>query len=200
MLQTVEKISANIVSLEERYAPLGEISNLVNGNNERKVRLPDFAIAAMFDQVLFAANLRFGPMSNDRYQLHRPEEVAGGVSKRGLDIAVHDANTEKSRSTKTLSGGEGFQASLALALGLSDVVQQNSGGIKLDAIFIDEGFGTLDDETLNTALETLHSLTNEMRVVGLISHTEQVKTLITAGFDIEVTPTGSHIHSRAEAA
>lgn len=200
VLQTVEKITANIVSLEKRYAPLGEISNLVNGNNERKVRLPDFAIAAMFDEVLVAANLRFGPMSNERYQLHRPEEIAGGVSKRGLDIAVHDANTEKSRSTKTLSGGEGFQASLALALGLSDVVQQNSGGIKLDAIFIDEGFGTLDDETLNTALETLHSLTNEMRVVGLISHTEQVKTLITAGFDIEVTPTGSHIHSRAEAA
>lgn len=200
VLKTVEKVSAKIVSLEKSYAPLGEISNLVNGNNDRKVRLPDFAIAAMFDEVLVAANLRLGPMSNDRYQLHRPEETVGGVSKRGLDIAVHDANTEKSRSTKTLSGGEGFQASLALALGLSDVVQQNSGGIKLDAIFIDEGFGTLDDETLNTALETLHSLTNEMRAVGLISHTEQVKTLITAGFDIEVTPTGSHIHSRSEIA
>lgn len=200
VLKTVEKVSAKIASLEERYAPLGEISNLVNGNNDRKVRLPDFAIAAMFDEVLVAANLRLGPMSNDRYQLHRPEETVGGVSKRGLDIAVHDANTEKSRSTKTLSGGEGFQASLALALGLSDVVQQNSGGIKLDAIFIDEGFGTLDDETLHTALETLHSLTNEMRAVGLISHTEQVKTLITAGFDIVVTPTGSHIHSRSEMA
>lgn len=199
VLETVAKISEALKSLEERYAPLGEISNLVTGNNDRKVRLPDFAIAAMFDEVLVAANLRLGPMSNNRYQLHRPEEVAGGVSKRGLDIAVHDANTEKSRSTKTLSGGEGFQASLALALGLSDVVQQNSGGIKLDAIFIDEGFGTLDDETLNTALETLHSLTNEMRAVGLISHTEQVKTLITAGFDIEVTPSGSHIHARAEA-
>lgn len=199
VLDSVAKISAALKSLEERYAPLGEISNLVTGNNDRKVRLPDFAIAAMFDEVLVAANLRLGPMSNNRYQLHRPVEVSGGVRKRGLDIAVHDANTEKSRSTKTLSGGEGFQASLALALGLSDVVQQNSGGIKLDAIFIDEGFGTLDDETLNTALETLHSLTNEMRAVGLISHTEQVKTLITAGFDIEVTPSGSHIHARAEA-
>ena len=199
ILESVAKISTALKSLEERYAPLGEISNLVTGNNDRKVRLPDFAIAAMFDEVLVAANLRLGPMSNHRYQLHRPEDVSGGVSKRGLDIAVHDANTEKSRSTKTLSGGEGFQASLALALGLSDVVQQNSGGIKLDAIFIDEGFGTLDDETLNTALETLHSLTNEMRAVGLISHTEQVKSLITAGFDIEVTPSGSHIHARAEA-
>ncbi|MEO4044890.1 SMC family ATPase [Hoeflea sp. CAU 1731] len=199
VLQSVEKISEKIASLEERYAPLGEIANLVNGNNDRKVRLPDFAIAAMFDEVLVAANLRLGPMSSNRYQLHRPEEVSGGVSKRGLDIAVHDANTEKSRSTRTMSGGEGFQASLALALGLSDVVQQNSGGIRLDAIFIDEGFGTLDDETLNIALETLYSLTNEMRAVGLISHTEQVKTLITAGFDVEVTPTGSHIHSRTEA-
>ncbi|MBG6148607.1 DNA repair exonuclease SbcCD ATPase subunit [Labrenzia sp. EL_142] len=83
-----------------------------------------------------------------------------------------------------------------MALGLSDVVQQNSGGIKLDAIFIDEGFGTLDDETLSTALETLQPLTNEMRAVGLISHTEQVETLITAGFDVEVTPAGSHIKVR----
>lgn len=196
VLKDVTEISVEIASLEERYGPLGEISKLVNGNNDRKVRLPDFAIAAMFDEVLAAANLRLGPMTNGRYQLHRPEEATGGVKKRGLDIAVHDANTEKSRSTKTLSGGEGFQASLALALGLSDVVQQNSGGIKLDAIFIDEGFGTLDDETLNTALETLHSLTNEMRAVGLISHTEQVKTLITAGFDVEVTPSGSHIRAR----
>jgi exonuclease SbcC len=93
-----------------------------------------------------------------------------------------------------------FQASLALALGLSDVVQQNSGGIKLDAIFIDEGFGALDQETLDTALETLFSLTGEKRAVGLISHTEQVKNRITEGFDIEVTPSGSHIYVRNSAA
>lgn len=194
---SVTKLSAAIGQLEIKYAPLGEISNLVNGDNELKVRLPDFAIAAMFDEVLAAANLRLAPMTNQRYQLHRPSETTGGRAKRGLEIAVFDANTEKSRSTTSLSGGEGFQASLALALGLSDVVQQNSGGIKLDAIFIDEGFGTLDQETLDTALDTLCSLTGEMRAVGLISHTEQVKTLITAGFDIEVTPSGSHIHARS---
>ncbi len=194
---SVTKLSTAIRQLEKKYIPLGEISNLVNGDNELKVRLPDFAIAAMFDEVLAAANLRLAPMTNQRYQLHRPSETTGGRAKRGLEIAVFDANTEKSRSTTSLSGGEGFQASLALALGLSDVVQQNSGGIKLDAIFIDEGFGTLDQETLDTALDTLCSLTGEMRAVGLISHTEQVKTLITAGFDIEVTPSGSHIHARS---
>lgn len=193
---SVTSLSAKIEKLEKLYEPLGEISNLVNGENDLKIRLPDFAIAAMFDEVLEAANLRLGPMTNHRYQLHRPQESIGGRSKRGLDIAVFDANTEKSRSTTSLSGGEGFQASLALALGLSDVVQQNSGGIKLDAIFIDEGFGTLDQETLDTALETLCELTSEKRAVGLISHTDQVKNLITEGFDIEVTPSGSHIHAR----
>ena len=197
---SVTKLSTKIAELEKAYEPLGEISNLVSGENDLKVRLPDFAIAAMFDEILDATNLRLGPMTNQRYQLHRPVETTGGRTKRGLDIAVFDANTEKSRSTTSLSGGEGFQASLALALGLSDVVQQNSGGIKLDAIFIDEGFGTLDQETLDTALDTLSSLTGEMRAVGLISHTEQVKTLITAGFDIEVTPSGSHIHARSDAA
>ncbi|WP_120632574.1 AAA family ATPase [Ruegeria sp. EL01] len=197
---TITALSAKIAGLEEKYAPLGEIAGLVNGDNDLKVRLPEFAIAAMFDEILDASNQRLGPMTNQRFQLHRPVETTGGRSKRGLDIAVFDANTEKSRSTTSLSGGEGFQASLALALGLSDVVQQNSGGIKLDAIFIDEGFGTLDQETLDTALETLCSLTGEMRAVGLISHTEQVKALITEGFDIEATPSGSHIHARTSAA
>ncbi|MBL4812839.1 MAG: exonuclease SbcC, partial [Rhodobacteraceae bacterium] len=199
VLDLVAKLSAQISKLEAEFAPLGEVSKLVNGENDLKVRLPDFAIAAMFDEVLSAANLRLGPMTNQRYQLHRPVETTGGRTKRGLDIAVFDANTEKSRSTTSLSGGEGFQASLALALGLSDVVQQNSGGIKLDAIFIDEGFGTLDQETLDTALDTLCALAGERRAVGLISHTEQVKNLITEGFDIEVTPSGSHIHARTSA-
>ena len=160
----VQQLIAQIKDLEKEYGPVGGLSDLVNGNNERKVRLPDFAIAAMFDEVLLAANQRLGPMTDGRYQLLRPETIGGGRQKQGLDIAVFDGNTEKSRPTKTLSGGEGFQASLALALGLSDVVQRNSGGIKLDAIFIDEGFGTLYEDTLNTALETLYDLTNDMRL------------------------------------
>lgn len=192
--------TAKIEKLESEYGPLGGLSDLVNGKNDRNVRLPDFAIAAMFDEVLQAANHRLGPMTDGRYQLTRPDNTGSGRRKQGLDIAVFDGNTEKTRPTKTLSGGEGFQASLALALGLSDVVQRNSGGIKLDAIFIDEGFGTLDEDTLTVALETLYELTNDMRSVGLISHTEQVKTMITEGFDIEVSPSGSHIHPRRTAA
>ncbi|MCB1359065.1 MAG: SMC family ATPase, partial [Maritimibacter sp.] len=192
----VQDLTVAINDLEDEYGPVGGLSDLVNGNNERKVRLPDFAIAAMFDEVLSAANQRLGPMTDGRYQLLRPEITGGGRQKQGLDIAVFDGNTERARPTKTLSGGEGFQASLALALGLSDVVQRNAGGIKMDAIFIDEGFGTLDEDTLNTALETLYELTNDMRSVGLISHTEQVKAMITEGFDVEATPSGSHIQRR----
>ena len=206
LLQRLNTISASLAiksseikAMEEEFKPLGLLANLVNGDNDVKIPLTDFAIASMMDEILVAANRRLMPMTGDRYQLHRPEEREGGRGKRGLDVVVYDANNEKSRPTHTLSGGEGFQASLALALGLSDVVQQNSGGIKLDAIFIDEGFGTLDSNNLDIALETLCRLGNEKRAVGVISHMEQVKELITEGFDVRETASGSHINIRASA-
>lgn len=142
------------------------------------------------DEILTAANFRLQPMTDRRFQLHRAEESIGGRGKRGLEIVVFDENTQISYSNTNLSGGEGFQAALALVLGLSDVVQETSGGIKLDAIFIEEGFGSLDEGSLEVALDTLLDLSGEKRVVGLISHTEQVKSSITAGFDIEKTPMG----------
>lgn len=192
----VTAMSAEIAAEEEAYKPLGDLARMFAGNNEPRVALTEFAIAAMFDDVLAAANMRLQPMTDDRFQLQRQVMEEGGRRKRGLDIVVYDAYTETLRPTQTLSGGEGFQAALALALGLSDVVQENAGGIKLDAIFVDEGFGSLDADALDAALETLRTLVGEQRAVGVISHLDQVKDMIPAGFDIEKTPAGSAIRQR----
>jgi len=114
-----------------------------------------------------------------------------------LEIVAYDAYTDRLRDAHTLSGGESFMAALSLALGLSDVVQQRAGGIKLDVIFIDEGFGSLDEETLDNALLTLREMVGNNRAVGVISHVETVKQQIQAGFDISKGLRGSRVTQRA---
>jgi len=195
-LKSVETASEEISKLNQAYAPLGEMAELTNGTNPFKLKLVDFAIAAMYDDVLAAANLRLGPMTDGRFELQREAGVQGGRAYRGLDTLIFDAHTETLRPTSSLSGGEGFLASLALALGLSDVVQAQSGGVRLDALFIDEGFGSLDPDSLDLALETLQTLADNNRMVGIISHVEEVKRTIPNGFSIVPSPSGSHIHIR----
>ncbi len=156
---------------EEEFAEFGRIANDFNGKNSSKMDLETFATAAIFDRVLNAANQRLGPMTSGRYTLERIRE-GKGRGRRGLDLAVYDVHTGCPRPTSTLSGGESFMAALALALGLSDVVQSISGAIRLDTIFIDEGFGSLDPETLDQALQTLQDLVGQSRAVGLISHVD----------------------------
>ena len=134
-----------------------------------------------------------------RFALLRKFEGGDGRARAGLDIEVYDAHTDQKRDAHTLSGGEGFLASLSLALGLSDVVQAEAGGVKLDAIFIDEGFGHLDDETLDVALDTLRDLVGQDRAVGVISHVDSVKQQIPAGFDVVRTLRGSTIEPRRTA-
>lgn len=172
---------------------------LTDGRNAHRLRLRDFAIAATFDLVLEAANQRFARMSRGRFSLLRKYEGGDGRARAGLDIEVYDAHTDQKRDAHTLSGGEGFLASLSLALGLSDVVQAEAGGVKLDAIFIDEGFGHLDDETLDVALDTLRDLVGQDRAVGVISHVEAVKEQIPMGFDVVRQPQGSVISQRVGA-
>jgi len=194
----VAKLEDELALATERYRVLGELSNLSDGRNAHRLRLRDFAIAATFDLVLEAANLRFSRMSRGRFALQRKLEGGDGRVRSGLDIEVYDAHTDQKRDAHTLSGGEGFLASLSLALGLSDVVQAESGGVRLDAIFIDEGFGHLDDETLDIALETLRDLVGQDRAVGVISHVDGVKQQILAGFDVVRTLRGSQIAPRRD--
>ena len=183
--------------LEEAETASGALRSLaaaVNGDNAQKLDLETFAIGAMFDQVLDAANLRLGPMTGERYRMQRDKE-GGGRGRRGLGIEVFDIHTGKARPTATLSGGESFIAALALALGLADIVESASGKVRLDTIFIDEGFGSLDAEdsagTLDKVLDVLGTLVKQNRAVGLISHVRQVQDAIPNGFYIRKSASGS---------
>jgi len=130
-----------------------------------------------FDRIIARANTRFMVMSNGQYELKRTEVAANNQSQSGLDLSIIDHYNGTERDVKTLSGGESFKASLSLALGLSDEIQSNAGGIQLDTMFVDEGFGSLDSESLEQALKALSSLTDGNRLVGIISHVDELKRI-----------------------
>jgi DNA repair protein SbcC/Rad50 len=198
--ESLAEALAKTERLETETGPLRGLADLANGKNDFKMTLETFAIGAMFDQVLEAANMRLDPMTRGRYRLARGIEALGGRGKRGLEIEVFDINTGKARPTATLSGGETFIAALALALGLADVVESLSGKIRMDTIFIDEGFGSLDTEngagTLDQVIQVLAALTEGSRAVGLISHVGLVQEAIPQGFYVRSTPSGSRVEER----
>ena len=174
-----EKIKEHIHYLDEELKEQQEIFNLsevLSGKNHQKLSLENYVLIYYLERIIHQANIRLNIMSGRRYQLKRRESVSQGYS--GLEIDVFDLYSNKSRHISSLSGGETFQASLALALGLSEVVQQESGGITLESMFIDEGFGTLDQETLETSLDTLLNLKTSGRMVGIISHVSELKQRI----------------------
>ena len=148
------------------------MAKVVGGDNPRKLSLQEYAQISFLRDVLAAATVRLRRMSNGRYELHHPPGA------RGLELKVRDYYTGVMRGVETLSGGEMFLASLSLALGLSDIVQASTGGIRLDSLFVDEGFGTLDPEVLDLAMNTLADLQRSGRLVGLISHVADMKERI----------------------
>jgi exonuclease SbcC len=150
-------------------------------------------LSVLLDDVLIEASHRLALMSKGRYRLLRKEERAKGNKASGLDLEVEDAYSGRVRAVATLSGGESFMAALSLALGLSDVVQAYAGGIRLDTLFIDEGFGSLDPESLDLAIRTLTDLQKSGRMVGIISHVSELKEQIPARIDIEASELGSKI-------
>ena len=131
-----------------------------------------------FDRIIARANTRFMVMSGGQYELMRKKEAENNRAQSGLDLDVIDHYNGTIRSVKTLSGGESFKASLSLALGLSDEIQSSAGGIKLDTMFVDEGFGSLDEESLAQAMKALTSLAEGNRLVGIISHVAELKEKI----------------------
>jgi exonuclease SbcC len=165
------------------------VSDVVNGQNPHGITLHRYVLGALLDDVLVAASLRLRAMTSGRFDLER-ERIRGDARRAaGLDLVVHDADTGTARPVNTLSGGEGFLASLALALGLADVVQAYAAGIRLETIFVDEGFGSLDEEALDKALETLMKLGEGGRLVGIISHVPELRSRIDAR--LEVAPSAS---------
>lgn len=178
---------------EEEYGCVGDLANLASGNNARRLVFEQYVLAGYFEEILRAANLRFYKMTGGRYEMSRIREAGDGRIKDSLEIQVMDYYTGKQRSVKTLSGGESFKASLSLALGMSDVIQAMSGGIKVDTLFIDEGFGALDSESLDQACETLMGLVENNRLIGIISHVPELRERIDSQIVIEKTNSGSSI-------
>ena len=177
--------------LEAEYGIVKRLDDAANGNNRLRLMFEQYVLAAYFEEILKAANIRLRTMSSGRYELRRAETVGDGRKKDNLDMEVLDYYTGKYRSVKTLSGGESFKTSLALALGMSDVVQALSGGIKVETLFIDEGFGSLDSESLEQASVTLQSLVEKDRLIGIISHVPELAEKITNKIKIHKTNAGS---------
>ena len=182
-----------ITRLEEDFAVVGRLADLAGGQNPQRMTLQRYVLAALFEEVAIAASRRLSKMSRGRYHLLRAEIPRDGKSTGGLDLDVIDDYCGERRPAFTLSGGESFLASLSLALGLSDVVLAQSGGRYLDCIFIDEGFGTLDGETLDFALNTLIELHQSGRVIGIISHVAELKERIPCRIEIVAQKEGSSI-------
>ena len=179
---------------EQKRLPYEKLNNDLNGNNPKKLQFDSWVLGIYFEQVVSYASKRFYDISNGRYnfKIANYENGGKGNSKKGLDLLVIDSFNGSERPTSTLSGGETFMASISLALALTDVVQNRNGGIQLDSLFIDEGFGTLDNETLDKALGVLNEL-QETKMVGIISHVDALQSTIPSIIKVEKTQNGSHI-------
>lgn len=184
----------DIQKTEKELQIFKQLSDTANGklNGTIKMTFEQYIQSAYFDMIIDEANKRFLKMTNYQYRLERKEEKKGNA-KVGLDLNVFDYHTGKFRSVSTLSGGESFKAALSLALGLSDVVQNYSGGIKIEAMFVDEGFGSLDEESLEQAMNTLYDLTEGNRIVGIISHVAELRNRIDKKILIKRSLNGSSI-------
>lgn len=179
-LEQIQGKTAQLAQLEQRYTWVRTLSNTVNGTlpGKEKIALETYVQMTFFDRILRRANLRLLVMTGGQYELKRRREAAGSRGQSGLEMDVIDHYNGTERSVKSLSGGESFQASLALALGLSDEIQSSAGGIRLDTMFVDEGFGSLDEESLGKAMGALGDLAQGNRLVGIISHVSELKEKI----------------------
>ncbi|MEV5528849.1 SMC family ATPase [Streptomyces prunicolor] len=189
-----------LAPLREEYDRVARLASLTAGtsaDNERRMRLESYVLAARLEQVAAAATVRLQRMSSGRYTLVHSDDRAGR-GRSGLGLHVVDAWTGRERDTATLSGGETFFASLALALGLADVVTDEAGGVRLDTLFIDEGFGSLDEQTLDEVLDVLDSLRERDRSVGIVSHVADLRRRIHAQLEVVKGRDGSAVRQRGQ--
>ena len=203
-LSKLETDAANLTSSHERYlalkdehatlsaqaGPLGRLDDDLNGKNPKKLKFETWFLGVYFADVVESANHYFAKISSGRYEFKLDTDSSGGNRMQGLDLLVCDWQNGTERSTETLSGGETFMASISLALGLTQVI--NAGNVALDSLFIDEGFGSLDRAALDTAVAILQEV-GEGRIVGVISHVEEMRATIASKVEVVKTPQGSHI-------
>ena len=187
---------ATIGPLAARSAQVGELADTttgIGGQNALRMRLTAFVLAARLEKVATLANERLRVMGDGRYQLAHSDDLAAGGRRSGLGLVVRDQWTGQVRDTASLSGGESFMASLALALGLADAVREEAGGFDLNTLFIDEGFGTLDDESLEQVMAVLDGLRDGGRCVGVVSHVSDLRSRVPAQVRVDKTSTGSSV-------
>lgn len=197
-VKRLESILEKEKETADRYSAAARLSLLLSGKNPRKIPLQQFVLGIMFDDVLSSCNQYFSRFSHGRYSLNRTLGNTGGNALSGLDLEALDAQHGEARSIETLSGGEQFLASLSLAFGLSEVVQSYSGSVRLDSIFIDEGFGSLDQETLDTAMKALGQIQRAGRMIGIISHVTELKRHIPARIEVFSGTAGSSVRVTAD--
>ncbi len=194
----LEKLNEDLEKIRSEAAAVTKVYETVSGNEKSKAKLTfeTYVQQHYFDQVIIAANRRLNVLSQGMFVLRRQLTASDNRSQTGLDLEVLDRNTGQWRSVNTLSGGESFLASMALALGLSDIVQAQSGEIRIDAMFIDEGFGSLDDETLRNATALLKELADGKRLIGVISHVGDLQRSIDKQIIVHKTVAGSYLEMK----
>jgi exonuclease SbcC len=186
----------------ERHARLKALADTVSGtgaDNALRMRLTAFVLAARLEKVVALANERLALLGAGRYVLEHSDERAAGGARGGLGLRVLDQWTGRTRGTSTLSGGESFMASLALALGLADAVREEAGGVEIGTLFVDEGFGSLDEDSLEQVLGVLDSLREGGRAVGVVSHVPELRARIPSQVLVRKTTTGSTVTTTTDA-
>ena len=196
ILSAVENRSREIAASEKRFRMLKALNDTASGTitGKEKIMLETFVQAAFFDRIIDRANDRLLVMSEGQYSLKRRTDANNKVNQAGLELDVIDHANGSVRNVQSLSGGESFLASLSLALGLSEEIQSSAGGIKLDTMFVDEGFGSLDENSLRLAVRALSGLSEGNKLVGIISHVSELKERIEKQIVVKRTPSGSTIN------
>lgn len=177
----------------EKVSSLSELYNVARGNNRLKTTFKTYILADYFSRIVEQANRRLKVITNGRYTLQRKDEASGGNGQKGLELEVFDLESGKCRMASTLSGGEKFVTALSLALGLSDMIESTKALVEIQSIFIDEGFGTLDEQYLDTAMKALETLKSANKTIAIISHVEKLKEYIPAGIEVVKETTGSTV-------
>ena len=187
----LERVQEEYQQLQERFSQTECLAQAARGQNPQHLSFESYVLTGYFEEIIYMANLHLQQMTSGRYQLQRKRERSRGNTSSGLDLEIFDSYTGQCRHVSTLSGGESFKASLALALGLAEVVQRHAGGIQIQTMFIDEGFGSLDPQSLDSAMDTLATLEEDGRLVGIISHVPQLAERIAAKLVVTPSPHGS---------
>jgi len=195
----MQQILTQVHDQQAALAQLAQLSAVANGSGQQKLSLERFVLQTYLQKVLATGNTRLRQLTGGRYQFQLDEAVGTYRNGTGLEINIYDDNAGKVRSVHTLSGGESFIAALSLALALAEVIQNQAGGIKIDALFIDEGFGSLDEDALAMAMEALQTVEGQSRMIGIISHVSELEEQLPA--QLQVIPNGdgeSHVQYQLE--